>query len=227
MCNLSDIIRRVTLTAAAFLIIGFISPAVAKKPAVPPTPVPPSCDAAQPNYVVFLDDYPEGRFQLAILPCLSGAEVPIVTSRELALDLPRKLQRTFQIGNGDIYSDGNRRRIVFGGRASSRDYWDIYQGVIDIGHKNPYRHSFDSGGGSPVFIGRPMDRLQAQWRNMASECAGLRCGTGVISSRRRVRIMGAVDVRKCRDIRATMRWTVRRNCISCRRGSSADIAKIG
>jgi len=132
MCNLSDIICRVTATAAAFLIIGFTSPAVAKKPAVPPTPVPPSCDAAQPDYVVFLDDYPEGRFQLAILPCLSGAEVPIVNSRELALDLPRKLQRTFQVGNGDIYSDGNRRRIVFGGRTGSRDYWDIYQGVIDI-----------------------------------------------------------------------------------------------
>ena len=132
MCKLFSIIGRVIAIAAVLLTIGFISPAIAKKPVDPPTPVLPSCDAAQPTYVVFLDDYPTGRFHLAVLPCLSGPEVSIVTSRELVLDLPRKLQRTFQVGNADIYSDGERKRIVFGGRTSSRDYWDIYQGVIDI-----------------------------------------------------------------------------------------------
>jgi hypothetical protein len=125
-------IGRVITIAAAIYVFGFIGPAIAKKPVDPPTPVPPSCDAEQPDYVVFLDDYPKGRFHLALLPCLSGMEVNIVSPRELALDLPRKLQRTFQVGNGDVYNDGDSRRIVFGGRASSRDYWDLYEGVIDV-----------------------------------------------------------------------------------------------
>ena len=132
MRNFSTMICRVTLTAVTLLIFGFSSPAVAKKPVDRPPPGPPSCDAAQPDYVVFLDDYPKGRFHLTVLPCLSGAEVNVVTPRELALDLPRKLRRTFQVGNGDVFNDGDRRRIVFGGRASSRDHWGIYHGVIDV-----------------------------------------------------------------------------------------------
>ena len=118
--------------AAAILIFGFVSPTVAKKPVDPAPPSPLPCNAVQPDYVVFLDDYPNGRFHLAVLPCLSGAEVPIVNSWELALDLPRKSRRTFQVANGDVYNDGGIRRIVFGGRTSSRDYWGIYHGVIDI-----------------------------------------------------------------------------------------------
>ena len=132
MRNVSKMIRCVIATVAAFVVCGFVSPAIARKPVDPPTPAPPSCDAEQPDYVVFLDDYPKGRFHLAVLPCMSGTEVNPVSPRELALDLPRKLQRNFQVGNGDIYSDGDSRRIVFGGRASSRDHWGLYQGVIDV-----------------------------------------------------------------------------------------------
>ena len=132
MRTVSTMIGRVIATAAAIFVFGFVSPAIAKKPVDPPTPLPPSCDTEQPDYVVFLDDYPKGRFHLAVLPCLSETEVNIVSPRELALDLPRKLQRTFQVGNGDVYNDGESRRIVFGGRASSRDYWGLYQGVIDV-----------------------------------------------------------------------------------------------
>jgi len=126
-------VGRVIATAVPLLIFGFISPAIAKKPVDPPvTPEPPSCNAAQPDYVVFLDDYPKGRFHLAVLPCLSGADVNVVTPRELALDLPGKLRRTFEVGNGDVYNDGDTRRIVFGGRTSSRDHWGLYQGVVDV-----------------------------------------------------------------------------------------------
>ena len=132
MRDFSKIIGRVMATAAVFLLFGFVSPAVAKKPVKPPPPVPSPCDAVQPDYVVFLDDYPNGRFHLVVLPCLVGAEVPIVSSRELALDLPRKNRRAFQVANGDVFNDGERRRIVFGGRASSRDYWSIYHGDIDV-----------------------------------------------------------------------------------------------
>lgn len=132
MRNVSTMIGRTITIAAAFILYGFVSTANAKKPVAPPTPAPPSCDAEQPDYAVFLDDYPQGRFHLAVLPCLSGTEVNIVSPRELALDLPRRLQRNFQVGNGDIYSDGDSRRIVFGGRASSREHWDLYQGVLDV-----------------------------------------------------------------------------------------------
>jgi hypothetical protein len=125
-------IGRVMVTAVALLFLGFISPAIAKKPVDRPPPGPPSCDTAQPDYVVFLDGYPKGRFYLAVLPCLSGAQVQVATPRELALDLPRKLRRTFQVGNGDVFNDGDRRRIVFGGRTDSRDHWGIYDGVIDV-----------------------------------------------------------------------------------------------
>ena len=132
MRNLSPTIGRVVTTVAFLLFFGFIHPATAKKPTDPTTSGPQPCNPEQPDYVVFLDDYPQGRFQLAVLPCLSGTDVEIVNTRELGLDLPRRLQRRFQVGNGDVYNDGGRRRIVFGGRATSKDYWGIYQGVVDL-----------------------------------------------------------------------------------------------
>ena len=132
MRNLSTMTGRVIDIAVVLLIFGFISPAIAKKPVDPATPDPQYCGTAQPDYVVFLDGYPQGRFHLAVLPCLSGTEVGFVNSRELALDLPRRLQRKFQVGNGDIYNDGDIRRIVFGGRGNSREHWGIYEGVIDV-----------------------------------------------------------------------------------------------
>lgn len=133
MLNVSTATGRVVATVAVLFSLGLISPAMAKKPVDPPTPVPPSCDAEQPNYVAFLDDYPKGRFHLAALPCLAEAEVSVASPRQLGLNLPRKLRRTFQVGNGDVYNDSGKRRIVFGGRASPRDYWGIYEGVIDVG----------------------------------------------------------------------------------------------
>lgn len=132
MRNYSKMISRALALVAVLLVFGFVGPASAKKPVKPEPPVTSPCNAVQPNYVVFLDDYPKGRFQFAVLPCLSGAEVPVVNSRELALELPRKLRRTFQVANGDVYNDGGVRRIVFGGRSSSSAYWGIYHGVIDV-----------------------------------------------------------------------------------------------
>lgn len=113
---------------------GVATSADARKPSRPPPPgEPPTCDVSQPNYVLFLDDYPKGSFQLAVLPCLSESSVDFVNPQELTLDLPRRDQRHFEVANGDVFLDGSVRRIVFGGRASSRDYWGIYEGVIDIG----------------------------------------------------------------------------------------------
>jgi hypothetical protein len=89
---------------------------------------------SQPSYVLFLDDYPKGRIQIATLPCLSDSTVDFVSPRELVLDLPRRDRRQFQVANGDVFHDGSVRRIVFGGRTGPSDYWAIYEGVIDIEH---------------------------------------------------------------------------------------------
>jgi hypothetical protein len=112
---------------------GVTTSADAKKPTRPPPPgEPPTCDVSQPNYVLFLDDYPKGRFQFAALPCLSDSSVDFVNPQELVLDLPRRDRRQFQVANGDVFHDGSVRRIVFGGRTSPSEYWGIYEGVIDI-----------------------------------------------------------------------------------------------
>lgn len=117
-----------------FVATGGVSPsAEARKPTNPPPPSnPPVCDVSQPNYVLFLDDYPNGRFQLAVLPCLTDSPVGFVSPQALALDLPRRDRRQFQVANGDVFYDGSIRRIVFGGRTGPSDYWGIYEGVIDI-----------------------------------------------------------------------------------------------
>jgi hypothetical protein len=113
---------------------GIISVADAKKPTRPgPPPEPPTCIVEQPDYVVFLDDYPNGRFHLAVLPCLADDTVAQVSPQKLELDLPRRDRRKFQVGNGDIFYDGTVRRIVFGGRRGSSDHWGIYEGEVDIG----------------------------------------------------------------------------------------------
>lgn len=115
------------------VIVGFTATADAKKPTRPPPPsVPPTCDVPQPNYVLFLDDYPKGRFHMAVLPCLSDNPVNLVSPQELLLDLPRRDLRKFQVANGDVYDDGNVRRIVFGGRTGPSHYWGIYEGVVDV-----------------------------------------------------------------------------------------------
>lgn len=118
--------------ALIVLIGGFTATAFAKKPSRSPPPEPPACSARQPAYVLFLDDYPQGRFYLAALPCLSSDPVNLVTPRQVALDLPRQVRRKFQVANGDVFYDGGQRRIVFGGRTSPNDYWGIYAGVLDV-----------------------------------------------------------------------------------------------
>ena len=112
---------------------GISAPADAKKPPRPPPPDnPPVCDVSQPNYVLFLDAYPKGRFQLATLPCLTDSPAGFISPQELALELPRRDLRQFQVANGDVFYDGSVRRIVFGGRPGPSHYWGIYEGVIDI-----------------------------------------------------------------------------------------------
>jgi hypothetical protein len=124
--------RALTLAMIA-VISGFSATAVAKRRTPPPPPPePPACDAPQPSYVVFLDDYPTGDFYLAALPCLADQTVAPVTTQRLALDLPRREQRKFQIANGDVFFDGAQRRIVFGGRTGPSEYWGIYEGVLDV-----------------------------------------------------------------------------------------------
>ena len=112
---------------------GVTTSADAKKPTRPSPPSePPACEVSQPNYVLFLDGYPNGRFQLATLPCLTERPVGFVSPQELILDLPRRDRRHFQVANGDVFYDGNIRRIVFGGRTGPNEYWGIYEGVIDV-----------------------------------------------------------------------------------------------
>lgn len=128
---------RACALAALIVISGVTTMAFAKKPprpSPPPAPEPPACSVEQPDYVLFLDDYPLGRFHLAVLPCLADSQVGLVSTRELALDLPRREQHKFQVANGDVYYDAGRgvRRIVFGGRSGNGDYWGIYEGVVDI-----------------------------------------------------------------------------------------------
>ena len=69
---------------------------------------------------------------MAVLPCLSDNPVNLVSPQELLLDLPRRDLRKFQVANGDVYDDGNVRRIVFGGRTGPSHYWGIYEGVVDV-----------------------------------------------------------------------------------------------
>jgi len=53
--HMSTKVGRVIASAVPLLIFGFISPAIAKKPVDPPvTPEPPSCNAAQPDYVRYV-----------------------------------------------------------------------------------------------------------------------------------------------------------------------------
>ena len=93
------------------LIGGVTTSAEAKKPTRPPPPSePPTCDVSQPKYVLFLDDYPKGRFQLAVLPCLSDSPVDFVNPQELVLDLPRRDRRQIQDENGDVYHNGRVKR---------------------------------------------------------------------------------------------------------------------
>ncbi len=125
--------RHAPATTLFLFIMAFTAAADAKKPDRPrPRPEPTACATPQPDYVIFLDDYPTGRFHLAVLPCLTDETVPLVNSQELALDLPRSERRKFQVANGDIYIDGGVRRIVFGGRTGPSAYWGIYEGVVDI-----------------------------------------------------------------------------------------------
>ena len=125
---------RLPAVVLVFLSCGLANTASAKKPQrpPPPPPEPPTCEAPQPAYALFLDSYPNGRFQLAVLPCLDGEQPEPVSVKELKLDLPRKEQRRFQVANGDVFFDGDVRRIVFGGRPSSNDYWAIYEGVVNV-----------------------------------------------------------------------------------------------
>lgn len=123
---------------AAFVLMlvfgGLASSAFAKKPSRPPTPPaePPACDVPQPNYALFIDAYPDNGFHLVVLPCMADAQPGLAAVQELRLDLPRKERRRFQVANGDVYVDGETRRIVFGGRPSANAYWAIYEGVIDV-----------------------------------------------------------------------------------------------
>jgi hypothetical protein len=123
---------RPALGLAFMLLVGGIATvAEAKRPA-PPPPQPPACAFPQPRYVLFLDDYPTGQFELAALPCLYDAAPGTVSPRGVALDLPRRDRQGFQVGNGDVYFDGSTRWIVFGGRTGANEYWGIYRGVLDV-----------------------------------------------------------------------------------------------
>jgi len=119
------------LTAVIVGISGLMDSAEARRRTQPPPP-PPACSAPQPKYVLFLNDYPTGSFYLAELPCLSDGSVSLVSPRRITLGLSRTEARRFQVANGDVFFDGTERRIVFGGRRSSNDYWGIFAGVLDV-----------------------------------------------------------------------------------------------
>lgn len=88
--------------------------------------------SAQPAYAVFLDSYPGGDFYLVELPDLDARNVRAAQPQRMALDLPRRELRRFQIGNGDIHTEGSSRRMVFGGRIGNNGDWDIYVADVNV-----------------------------------------------------------------------------------------------